>query len=73
MLNEYFFMVVIFQTGEIELLNVEKRRLEYGIQATEGPLHIAKDCLSNRQRRIDYDLVQDMAEKELLKAEMASG
>jgi len=54
-------------TGEIELLNVEKRRLEYGIQATEGPLHIAKDCLSNRQRRIDYDLVQDMAEKELLK------
>ena len=27
-------------------------------QATEGPLHIARDCLGNRQRRIDYDLVQ---------------
>ncbi len=36
-------------------------------QATEGPLHIARDCLANRQRRIDYDLVQDIAEKELLK------
>jgi len=54
-------------TAEIELLIVEKRRLEYGIQATEGPLHIARDCLANRQRRIDYDLVQDAAEKELLK------
>ena len=46
---------------------MEKRRLEYSIQATEGPLHIARDCLGNRQRRIDYDLVQDQAEKELLK------
>ncbi len=46
---------------------MEKRRLEYAIQATEGPLHIARDCLGNRQRRIDYDLVQDAAEKELLK------
>ena len=39
---------------------MEKRRLEYAIQATEGPLHIARDCLGNRQRRIDYDLVQVM-------------
>ena len=46
---------------------MEKRRLEYTIQATEGPLHIARDCLGNMQRRIDYDLVQDAAEKELLK------
>ena len=98
-------------TAEIELLMVEKRRLEYGIQviwqswyslsfwksrkiwdvlfwisyhfilwnqtnkcplyllslpynqATEGPLHIARDCLSNRQRRIDYDLVQVFCSK----------
>ena len=28
---------------------------------------VPRDCLANRQRRIDYDLVQDMAEKELLK------
>ena len=62
------------QTAEIELLTVEKRRLEYSIQATEGPLHIARDCLGNRQRRIDYDLVQDQAEKELLKEiELISG
>ena len=59
--------VSLLQTAEIELLTVEKRRLEYAIQATEGPLHIARDCLGNRQRRIDYDLVQDAAEKELLK------
>ena len=58
---------ILPQTAEIELLTVEKRRLEYSIQATEGPLHIARDCLGNRQRRIDYDLVQDQAEKELLK------
>jgi len=37
------------------------------LQATEGPLHIARDCLGNRQRRVDYDLVQDEAEKQLLK------
>ena len=43
---------------------MEKRRLEYAIQATEGPLHIARDCLGNRQRRIDYDLVQDQADDE---------
>ena len=30
------------------------------VEATEGPLHIARDCLGNRQRRIDYDLVQVM-------------
>ena len=59
--------VSLIQTAELELLTVEKRRLEYAIQATEGPLHIARDCLGNRQRRIDYDLVQDAAEKELLK------
>ena len=61
------FVCLCSQTAELELLTVEKRRLEYAIQATEGPLHIARDCLGNRQRRIDYDLVQDAAEKELLK------
>ena len=34
---------------------------------TNHNLHIGRDCLGNRQRRIDYDLVQDQAEKELLK------
>ena len=45
----------------------EIRRLEHAIQATEIPTHIARDCLGNRQRRIDTDLVQDNAETQLLK------
>ncbi len=45
-----------------------KERVSWDLcQATEGPLHIARDCLANRQRRIDYDLVQDEAEKQLLR------
>lgn len=45
----------------------EIRRLENAIQATEVPTQIAKDCLANRQRRIDSDLVQDNTENQLLK------
>lgn len=45
----------------------EIRKIEYAIQATEGPMHIGRDCLINRQRRIDTDLVQDDAEINLLK------
>ena len=45
----------------------EIRRVEKAIQALEVPTHIAKDCLSNRQRRIDTDLVQDNAENQLLR------
>jgi hypothetical protein len=33
--------------------------VEKAIQALEVPTQIAKDCLSNRQRRIDTDLVQE--------------
>ena len=44
----------------------EIRRLENAIHATEVPTMIAKDCLANRQRRIDTDLVQDNTEKKLL-------
>ena len=54
-------------SGENELLQTEIRRLELAIQSTENPLHIARDCLSNRQRRVDTDLVQDDAENNLLK------
>ena len=49
------------------MLQTEIRRLELAIQSTENPLHIARDCLSNRQRRVDTDLVQDDAENNLLK------
>lgn len=45
----------------------EIRRLENAIQSTELPTHIARDCLGNRQRRIDTDLVQDNSENQLLK------
>ncbi len=45
----------------------EIRRVENALQSTENPLHIARDCLANRQRRIDTDLVQDDAENNLLK------
>ena len=52
---------------EINLLITEIRRLENALQSTELPMQIARDCLGNRQRRIDTDLVQDNAEKQLLK------
>ncbi len=45
----------------------EIRRVENALQSTEGPMQIARDCLANRQRRIDSDLVQDDAEINLLK------
>jgi len=48
----------------------EIRRIEQAIQSLEVPTHIARDCLANRQRRIDTDLVQDYPENELLKVMM---
>ena len=53
--------------AENDVLLTEIRRVEKAIQALEAPSHIAKDCLSNRQRRLDTDLVQDNAENQLLK------
>ena len=54
-------------SAENDVLLTEIRRVEKAIQALEAPSHIAKDCLSNRQRRLDTDLVQDNAENQLLK------
>ncbi len=54
-------------SAENNLLTDEIRRLENAIQSTEVPLHIARDCLAGRQRRVDSDLVQDNAEIQLLK------
>ena len=56
-----------YLTDEINLLITEIRRLENALQSTELPMTIARDCLGNRQRRIETDLVQDFAEKQLLK------
>ena len=58
---------MMYSTDEINLLIEEIRRLENALQSTEIPMQIARDCLGNRQRRIDTDLVQDNAEKQLLK------
>ena len=54
-------------SAENDLMVQEIRRLEYAIQATEVPKAIANDCLANRQRRIDTDLVQDNTENQILK------
>ena len=62
-----FQLITLDITAENDLMITEIRRLEHAIQATEIPTHIARDCLGNRQRRIDTDLVQDDAENQLLK------
>ena len=69
-LNEM--LIYIFISDEINLLITEIRRLENALQSTELPMQIARDCLGNRQRRIDTDLVQDNAEKQLLKVSKIS-
>lgn len=53
-------------SDENDLLRDEIRRIENALKSTQEPNHIAQDCLSNRQRRVDSDLVQDDAEKQLL-------
>jgi len=52
---------------EIDNLNAFKNRVEKAIESCKEPLHIAQQCLVNRQRRRGIDLVHDDPEKELLK------
>jgi len=52
---------------EIDNLNAFKNRVEKAIESCKEPLHIAQQCLINRQRRRGIDLVHDDPEKELLK------
>lgn len=52
---------------EIDNLNAFKNRVEKAIESCKEPLHIAQQCLMNRQRRQGIDLVHDDPEKELLK------
>ena len=52
---------------EIKRMLEYKNRLEVALNATEIPLHIAKECLQNRQKRISIDLVHDDVEVQLLK------
>jgi tektin-1 len=53
--------------NENEYLNAYKTRFEKAIDACKEPLHIAQQCLVNRQRRKGIDLVHDDAERELIK------
>ena len=52
---------------ETDRLIAQKKRLENALYTTEFPLHIATECLNNRQRRLGFDLVQDEVECALLK------
>jgi len=52
---------------EIKRMIEYKNRLEVALNATEIPLHIAKECLQNRQKRMSIDLVHDDVEVQLLK------
>jgi tektin-3 len=43
-----------------------KRHLQKAIQDLEAPLHIAKECLYNREERRSVELVHDHVEKSIL-------
>jgi tektin-4 len=53
--------------NETDLLVAQKKRLTNSLDATEAPLHIANECLANRERRYGEDRVYDAVEVALLK------
>ncbi len=52
---------------EIDCLARCKASLEKALAETENPLHIAQECLYNREKRQSIDVVHDNVEMELLK------
>jgi len=52
---------------EISELLRYKERLEKALDATQLPLHVAKQCLGNREDRVQIDLVHDDVEIQLIK------
>ncbi|XP_060744510.1 tektin-1 [Tachysurus vachellii] len=52
---------------EIELLLTMKSRVERALGSCAEPLQATLDCLNERQKRVEIDLVHDNLEKELLK------
>ncbi|WAR03518.1 TEKT1-like protein [Mya arenaria] len=54
-------------TTEIDNLLAFKTRIEKALEATNEPLHIARQCLMNREKRKGIDLVHDDVQKELIK------
>ncbi|GFO35224.1 tektin-3-like [Plakobranchus ocellatus] len=53
--------------SETNALNEAKRILEKNLAETDNPLHIAQECLYNREKRQSIDLVHDCPEKELIR------
>ncbi|CAD5118367.1 DgyrCDS7078 [Dimorphilus gyrociliatus] len=53
--------------NEIDALSRSKSVLEKALAETENPLHIAQECLYNREKRQGIDLVHDNVERELIK------
>ncbi|XP_069134819.1 tektin-1-like [Argopecten irradians] len=54
-------------TTEIDNLLAFKTRVEKALEATAEPLHIARQCLGNREKRVSIDLVHDDVQKQLMK------
>ncbi|XP_076450523.1 tektin-3-like isoform X1 [Babylonia areolata] len=52
---------------EIENLKEYKRTCEKALGDTANPLHVAEECLMNREKRQGIDLVNDDVEKSLVK------
>ena len=52
---------------EIDCLTRSKGVLEKALAETENPLHIAQECLYNREKRQGIDLVHDQVERELIR------
>lgn len=52
---------------EIDNLIAFKTRVEKALEATSEPLHIARQCLANREKRAAIDLVHDDVQKQLIK------
>lgn len=52
---------------EIDNLGAFKTRVEKALEATAEPLHIARQCLANREKRTSIDLVHDDVQKQLIK------
>lgn len=53
--------------AEIEAVQERKEELERGLEATNLPLEVAKNCLMFREQRTGVDLVHDEVEIQLMK------
>jgi len=52
---------------ELDALLAFKNRVAQALESTADPLHIAQQCLGNREKRIKIDLVHDDVQKNLIK------